>query len=273
MLRYRFILLLAFSSWATLQNAQTIRTIKPVLELQMPEGSGSNGASVAWHVEQKKYYAAFAGNADFPLTVFDKTGKRLSSEGLTTGFDVRGLWFDPTEKGIFGNAYGELGWFMLNLNESGIPVASDNVIAEMIQPDNNSVGFLSTCKDAICFLSGQEVKIYKNQEEVMDDNVRLYAGLSKKLKVVKEDDDTDKYNMPENYNSNVAVCTELPKAEFGLLNVSEKQIELYDKNTGLMTQILKLPTDAPANNMFNFSFANGIYWLFDKEKRKWMGYK
>ena len=273
MLRYRFILLLAFCGLATLQNAQTTRTLKPILELQMPEGSGSNGGGVAWHVEQKKYYAAFAGNADFPLTVFDKTGKRLSGEGLTTGFDVRGIWYDPIEKGIFGNAYGESGWFMLNLDESGIPVASDNVIDEMIQPDNNSVGFVSICKDAICFLNGQEVKVYKNQEEVMDENLRLYAGLSKKPKVVKENEDTDKYNMPENYNSNVAVCTELPKAEFGLLNISTKQIELYDKTTGLMTQILKLPTNAPTNNVFNFSFANGIYWLFDKEKRKWVGYK
>ena len=271
MLRYRFILLLAFCSLATLQNAQTTRTLKLVLELQMPEGDGSNGASVAWHVEQKKYYAAFAGNADFPLAVFDKTGKLLSSEGLTTGFDVRGLWYDPTEKGIFGNAYGESGWFMLNLDEIGIPISSDNVMDEMIQPDNNSVGFLSISKDAICFLNGQEVKIYKNQEEVMAENVRLYAGLSKKPKVVKEDDDIS--TLPENYNSNVAVSTELPNAEFGLLNISTKQIELYGKTTGLMTQVLKLPNDSPVNNMFNFSFANGIYWLFDKEKRKWVGYK
>ena len=271
MMRYRFILLLAFCSLSTLQNAQTTRSLKLILELQMPEGNGSNGGSVAWHVEQKKYYAAFAGNADFPLAVFDKMGKRISSEGLTTGFDVRGLWYDPTEKGIFGNAYGESGWFMLNLDEGGVPISSDNVMDEMIQPDNNSVGFLSISKDAICFLNGQEVKIYKNQEEVMAENVRLYAGLSKKPKVVKEEDDIS--TLPENYNSNVAVSTELPNAEFGLLNISTKQIELYDKTTGLMTQTLKLPNDAPVNNMFNFSFANGIYWLFDKEKRKWMGYK
>ena len=271
MFRYRFILLLTFCSLATLQNAQTTRTLKPILELQMPVGSGSNGGGVAWHVEQKKYYAAFAGNADFPLTVFDKTGKRLSGEGLTTGFDVRGLWFDPTEKSIFGNAYGESGWFMLSLNEDGIPAASENVINEMIQPDNNSVGFVSISKNAICFLNGQEVKIYKNQEEVTAENVRLYPGLSKKPKVVKEDDDIS--TLPDNYNSNVAVCTELPNAEFGLLNVSAMQIELYDKTTGLMTQILKLPTNAPANSLFNFSFANGIYWLFNKEQRKWFGYK
>ncbi len=271
MLRYRFILLLAFCGLATLQNAQTTRALKPILELQMPEGSGSNGGSVAWHVEQKKYYAAFAGNVDFPLAVFDKTGKRLSGEGLTTGFDVRGLWYDPTEKGIFGNSYGESGWFMLNLDDSGIPVASDNVIAEMVQPEDNSVGFVSISKDAICFLNGQVVKIYKNQEEVAAENLRLYPGLSKKPKVVKEDEDIS--TLPDNYNLNVAVSTELPNAEFGLLNVSTMQIELYDKITGLMTQTLKLPSDAPVNNMFNFSFANGIYWLFNKENRKWVGYK
>ncbi len=72
-------------------------------------------------------------------------------------------------------------------------------------------------------------------------------------------------NLPENYNSNVAVCIGIPNAEFGLLDVSIKQIELYDKTIGLMTQILKLPINAPANKIFTFSFANGIYWLLIKK--------
>jgi hypothetical protein len=40
-----------------------------------------------------------------------------------------------------------------------------------------------------------------------------------------------------------------------------------------MTQILKLPDTATTEGMFNFAFANGIYWLFDMETRIWTGYK
>ena len=54
----------------------------------MPEGDGNNGASVAWHPQQKKYYASFAGNATYPLAVFSENGKRLSANDLAAGFEV-----------------------------------------------------------------------------------------------------------------------------------------------------------------------------------------
>ena len=40
------------------------RTLKKVIALAMPGDMGSNGASVVYHPLQKKYYCAFAGNAD-----------------------------------------------------------------------------------------------------------------------------------------------------------------------------------------------------------------
>ena len=87
---------------STLAFGQTTVGIKEKLRLQMPEGSGSNGASVAWHPVLKRYYAAFAGNADFPLGIFDEKGKRLSADNLTTQIDVRGLWYNENPGRIDG---------------------------------------------------------------------------------------------------------------------------------------------------------------------------
>ena len=74
------------------------------------------------------------------------------------------------------------------------------------------------------------------------------------------------------YNATSIAFTGIPKSEIGLLNVVENQVELFNLE-GLLTKVLKLPQDALAYEMFNFSYCNGIYWLFDKENRKWVGYK
>ncbi len=273
MLRNRYILFCHLLFIFAFSHAQTQRPLKSTLELQMPEGEGSNGASVVWHPEQKKYYAAFAGNTSYPLAVFDAVGKRVSEDGLTTGFDVRGLWYDASKKSVCGNAYADGGLFKLLLNPQGIPKSSDNFVKESMQPYENAVGFMVPPLEAVCFLTGQELLIYKVDEAKTDETIRLYVGKKDKNEVKEDGNEFDLYTMPENYNASSAVFTEKSKAEFGLLNFTDMQIELYDAKTGLMTQILKLPDTAPAPERFNFAFANGIYWLFNKEKRKWVGYK
>ncbi len=75
-------------------NAQVVRTLKKTIELKMPKTAedtlcGKRGAAVVWHPLQKKYYAAFAGNAGFPLAVFDVAGKRLSGDKPKSENDLR----------------------------------------------------------------------------------------------------------------------------------------------------------------------------------------
>ena len=80
-------LLLSFQS-----NAQAVKTLKKVITLEITEEGGSNGAAVAWHPVQKKYYAAMSGNSEFPMGVFDAQGKKVFEDGITTQYDVGGLW-------------------------------------------------------------------------------------------------------------------------------------------------------------------------------------
>ena len=48
-----------------------------------------------WHPQQMKYYASMAGNAGYPLAVFDNNGKRLSNDTLNCQVDTRGLRYNP----------------------------------------------------------------------------------------------------------------------------------------------------------------------------------
>jgi hypothetical protein len=105
---------------------------------------------------------------------------------------------------------------------------------------------------------------------VVDPNkIQLYLGISDKADIIDEEQEDTK----ENYNSSAIIFTGLPNKEIGLLNVIDKKIELYDLKTGLMTKSLILPSDAPVETLMNFSYANGIYWLFDTNERIWHGYK
>jgi hypothetical protein len=51
------------------------------------------------------------------------------------------------------------------------------------------------------------------------------------------------------------------------------EIEFYDIKNGYLTSRVALPETASGEMSFNFAYANGIYWLFNIELRKWVGYK
>jgi hypothetical protein len=263
--------------------AQPVKTLKKNMELKMPvktytsqntgEDSfpGKRGAAVVWHPLQKKYYAAFAGNETFPFSVFDISGKRISADDQSCLVDTRGLWYDPVSEKICGNGYSDIGWFYYNLDSKGIPASTTIIAGGLIQPDVQSIGVYNAKSKLVCFLYGPQIYTYNTDGILEDDSAtRLYPGISIKenIELANLKDDLD-----EKYNWNALIYTGIPKAEFGLLNTDEKQIELYNRKTGLLTMILKLPDDAETYTAFNFSYANGFYWLFNQDTRTWSGYK
>jgi hypothetical protein len=260
-----------------LLSAQVIKPLKKTITLKMPKTAdddmpGTRGANVVWHPVQKKYYAAMAGNSGYPLAVFDATGKRLSDEDVECQVDVRGLWYNNKTKKLGGNGYGETGWFSYSLDENGVPYKAEILFEGRNQPGEQSVGAFNAAKNMVYFLSGQQVMVYNNMaEDVADSTVRFYAGVSKKTDINEDDDET--YLNEDDYNYTTLIYTGIPKAEFGILNKTEKQVELYDRKSGLLTHVLKFPEDATTELSFNFSYSNGTYWLFNMDTRIWTGYK
>lgn len=154
-------------------NAQVPQQLKKVMELKMPKTleddmPGTRGASVAWHPVFKKYYACFAGNADYPLAVFDATGKRLSGENMTVLLDTRGLWYNPATKLICGNGHGDLGWFSYMLDKTGLPTDITMIRNNMHQPFAQSVGVFNTSDKQVLFLHGSQVYMYESDGTLAD---------------------------------------------------------------------------------------------------------
>ena len=265
-------LLFAVSSQAQTQAKSQTKILKKSLELKMPKTvdddmPGTRGAAVVWHPVQKKYYAAFAGNYGYPLAVFDATGKRLSKDTLITMFDIRGMWYNPTKKTIQMNGYNEGGWAEYILDSKGIPTDKEVMFEGMNQPNDQSTGFYNTRDKFVYFLND-------------DGNLAKYEGVSAEyekditlnLGKTEEDDEFENADVIDDYNT-AATYTDMPGSEIALLNHYEKKIEIYSLRTGYKVKEFSLPEEATIESRFNFSYSNGIYWLFDMKKRTWFGYR
>ena len=249
---------------------QQPKTLKQVLTLHIDREGGANAANVAWHPVQKKYYAAQAGNETFPMEVFDANGRMLSDNNLETIIDIRGFWYNPNTKTLQANGYDNTGWAEYKLNGKGIPTSIVKIDIEPGKPDPQSVGAYDAKKNVVYFFDYSTVGVerHKMTDGVSDTTIALYLGAKTKNDIV-----ADQKTIKANYNENALIYTGIAGSEIGLLNVNDKQIELYNIATGLMTKVLKLPDGAPVERSMNFSFCNDIYWLNDKTERVWHGYK
>lgn len=270
----KILLVLAVLSAVNTIIAQNTRTLNKVIELQMPKTAedelcGTRGASVCWNTVTQKYYAGFAGNAGFPLGVFDCKGKRLSADTLTIQIDTRGLWYNPKTKKVCGNGYAEFGWFSYKLNAKGFPSAVETILSGENQPEENSVGTYIPAKDEVAFLNGPNLSLYTVKDGSIAESVIIHWGRTKEEGV----EENEYLELPSKYNYTSVLYTGIKGAELGFLNKDEAQIELYDYPSGFLTQKLKLPDTATAEGAFNFAYANGSYWLFNIAERKWEGYR
>lgn len=245
-----------------------IISAEKVMEMKIPAG-GANGAAVVYHPKEKLYYAAQAGNKEFPLIIFNKDGEIVSEESQSTLIDVRGLWYNPKTKDLEGNAFENFGWFSYDLNKKGLPEKINIKKPGKFQPDNNSAGILNTKDEEVLFLDGLNVVCYTTDGKDKRKSIQIHIGAMNS----KEDQNKSIADFEKDYNTRSIIYTEIKGAEIGFLNIDKKQVELYSIESGYMSQIIKLPVDFKPESYFNFSYSNEIFWLFDKESRKWKGYK
>jgi hypothetical protein len=247
-------------------SAQQDKMLKKTIELKIPREGGANGAGVAWHPGLKTYYAAIAGNTSFFMGVYDNKGKLLSPVEQQTYFDIRGLWYNSKTKAIQANGYNDNGWAEYVLDKSGMPTDLKIIHDEMNQPGAQSVGAYDSKTDAVLFLNDEGfLERFDMADGRYVDNTELKLGTNA--------GESNNSLVLANYNTSTAVYTGISGAEVGLLNHASRRIELYDLNSGFMVKTLTLPDEASVPQFLNFAYSNGLYWLFDKTERIWVGYK
>lgn len=244
--------------------AQQRMKLQKTVTLQIEGEGGSNGASVAWHPVQKKYYAAMAGNKQYPLCVFSESGKIVPGGSVEEMIDVRGLWYNPKTKQIQGNGYNDNGWFEYQLNAKGIPQDFKLLHEGINQPNAQCVGAFNNTTSEVYFFDGVTFYTYNAATAEEKSNISL--------DVVMENNDQDPLDGVDVYSPYLVMYTGMKGKEIALLNFDLNEIELFSydfKRTG----IVSIPEGQPVYENFNCSYANGMFWFFDKDSRNWTGYK
>ncbi len=245
-------------------------TLQKVISLKMDRAGSTDAAAVAWHPVQKKYYAAQAG-ANAPMMVFDEKGKKITATDLKAGVDVRGFWYNPATRMLQVTTAGNAGWYEYALNERGIPENRRRMGIETGQQDAQAVGAYATKLNSVYFFDPATGSVESRLLSGLAgaDKIKLRLGSAVKDGV----GDEELTKRKSNYNQTTIIYTGISHAEIGLLNIADKQVELYDVETGLETEVLKLPPSASVSASLNFSYSNNIYWLYDKAAKEWGGYK
>lgn len=243
------------------------------LSLYIPGEDGSNSGAVVWHPKFKRYYTSMIGNATYPMAIFSDKG-HLIDGNFEAGADLRGLWYNTTTQRLEYNCYEDGGVGHYILNASGEIINRDSDKVGSFQPNEQSVGVYNE-KDKLFVFPDYDFSLlsYKTIGGEIESRTMLQLDCSTK-KQAEEVSDQDMAERRDVRNSSV-MYTGIKNSEFAVLNLDKYVIELYDGKTGLMTDKKKLPTDFSVQlyRSFNFSYANGIWWFFNKESRTWEGYK
>lgn len=263
----RSLFLVAVISLFLIENGSaqiTSKTLKKIMTLKMPEGEGENGAGVAYNLATKRYYAAFAGNSNFELAVFNHKGKLLEEGSQTTMVDIRGLWFNTKKNKLQGNGYGETGWFEYVLNAKGIPKEVNTIYKGANQPHDQCAGAFNARANEVYFFDGETLSVY--------DAATGEVKTSMMLEDMLQDEDFEENEVVLDYSKYTVLYTGMLNKEIGLINETEHRIELFDLK-GTKTMHLELPHEQPIYPLFNISYSNGMFWLFNIEMRTWTAYK
>jgi len=170
------------------------------------------------------------------------------------------------------NGYGTYGWAEYKLGPNGAP-ASVKILEEgSFQPDEQSVGAYDPINKLVYFFN-EDGNIEKYNALTREYKEQLDLTLGYSAQEAEDEIEVDNSIYIDDYNTTTVVYTGIKKAELGLLNTVNREIELYDLETGSITRKFSLPESAPVETALNFAYANGIFWLFDTEARIWKGYK
>jgi hypothetical protein len=256
-LSIRFTVLLVLATAINVAVAQKpLSSLTKDFSYEMVSGEGTNAAAVAWNSQKGVYVTVIAGNADFPREVFDSKG--VAKGQATADLDWRGLWYNPATAKLEGNAAGEIGWGTFGLDAGNNPGTVDMIKEGQFQPDFQSVGTYDYQKKQVVFL------------DYSVDGLAFYSRKNpKKMKQLNLSwDNVDLGDI----NSTSVGFTGQKGYEYVLLDFNNGKLVFFDRS-GKNTASSNLPSDAPLNDSFAFSFANDRVFLYDKDARVWSAYR
>lgn len=255
----RILLILLLATVSLQSNAQSnVALGAATIKIKLPEGSGTNGAGVAYNPETGYYYMAMAGNADYPLYVYNKRWVLVAE--VTGNIDFRGIWYNPTTKQLEANSYSEEAIYVIKLNDGGIPIsaATTGVNVPAGLELNVAWAYNTTTK---------QVMVYDDAKESIVSYDRKNGKKKKTLPLSP--------SVPgKSVNYTTAIYTGKKGKEIAVGNYVDNSLWLYDAKSGKKTETIKLAkSSTQMEERFNLAWSNDIIWLFNTDERTWYGFE
>jgi hypothetical protein len=254
----KFLLLLFITTVSAGINAQCTILANAVVGITLTHQNTncSNNSGVAWNPNQSLYYACRAGNSAFPYETWSSTGTPLFN--TLTGYDFRGLWWNPTTNGLEGNGFNSMGIWQTNLNGSFYATSTGAVVLAMGQPNSQSCGDLDPTAYEVLYYNAGTISRYSRTTGAF---LGSYAISGTPVPV-------------GNLNSTTVMYTGCAGMEIALLDYINKRVYMYNKATGAYVGMSQLPpTGATASASFKTSWANNYVWLFELSTFTWYSYQ
>lgn len=218
---------------------------------------GANGLTVTYNPTNQYYYCIQAGNAGYPLEVFNSTGMSLYTTNAKN--DTRGFWYNAKLKCFEGTMYTG-GTFKMYLDGSGFPSYAEF--------PKNSSAFVPPNEQTqtVCNVAKSEMYLYSYADNAIFVYNQKNNKLKKKLSIK---------NCPtgwENINPYAIIYTGHKNYEFGLYDFVNYRI-LFFNSKAEYTSSCEMSLDAPYTEVFRVSFANDRVFLYDGDLRSWTAYK
>lgn len=241
-----------FGQSAHAQCCQPIPNATPGISYTYILTNGTNASGVAYNPNFDYYYALTAGNPGFPLETFTSAGVAVYQ--TNTGFDSRGLWWNPTLGQLEANGFNNLGWWNFAINASGHALnTGTQLFTGQFQPNSQSCGDLDYDANEVIFYDNGSIYRYDRATSALLGNYPLVG-----IPVATS-----------NINSTSVGYTGCPGYEIAILDYVNKIIYFFDKSNGNYSGQSILPAATVTNTSFRFSWANNLAWLYELGTRTW----
>ncbi|MDY8134625.1 HYR domain-containing protein [Aquimarina sp. 2201CG5-10] len=221
-------------------------------------GGTTNWSGVAYNPDLDLYYSFRAGNTGMPFRTYDSNGNTLVTN--TTGFDFRGLWWNPNTNELQGNGVAASGYRTVTLDGNGYATSGGaTFVTGNNQPNNQSNGAYDYDANEIVFYHGGRLYSYDMNGNQLTDNAIV--------------------NFPEANNGDITTrsvgYTGVSGAEIVIYSELNARVYFIDKTTSTYNGIfLDMPAGAPTPNNYGFSYANGYVFLReDASSDPWVSYQ
>lgn len=214
----------------------------------------NSGISVAYNPNADLYYAVEGGSSAMHIVTFNSSGTEVAS-GANSGYDFRGVWWNPNLNQLECNGYNSAMLRVNDLDGSQYALNTGTNILAGAQPNSQSQGDYDWDNDEIIYYNGGSIHRYNRSTNTFIASYPI-TGLPVGT---------------GNLSSETVGYTGCSGMEIVVFDIVLKVVYIIDKSTGAYVGSSALPAGAPASgSWYDHSFANGQ--MFVRNGLTWYGY-